>query len=139
MPYFTPESLPTEYRCRRLRIPDGVDWLSIVNGALAQLTYPYNFEKLNESDLTPELTAETFTMMFLEYMEGEACLIGSILLYATADTPSGTLLCDGSTYLRTDYPRLYGVLDSQYIVDADHFVTPNPPSYVGLNYFIVAK
>lgn len=35
------------------------------------------------------------------------------------------LLCDGSQYDRVDYPDLYDVLDSAYIVDADTFRVPD--------------
>lgn len=51
-------------------------------------------------------------------------LIGQIIMYATADAPTGSLPCDGGTYARVDYQALYDVLDSAYILDADNFVTP---------------
>lgn len=51
-------------------------------------------------------------------------LIGIIMPYATADAPLGTLPCDGSTYLREDFPLLYAALDAVFIVNADEFVTP---------------
>jgi len=35
------------------------------------------------------------------------------------------LPCDGSTHLRVDYPALYLALDAAFIVDADHFITPD--------------
>ena len=35
------------------------------------------------------------------------------------------LLCDGSTYARVDYPDLYDVLDTAYIVDANNFTVPD--------------
>lgn len=139
MPFITPETLPSQFKCRRVSIPDDVDWLSIVNGALVVLTRDYNFERIGITSLTPEETAEVFQDMFFKYLNGEPCLIGSVQLYATQDAPYGTLICDGSTHLRVDYPQLYEVLDAQYIVDADHFVTPNPVSFIGLNWYIVAK
>jgi len=52
-------------------------------------------------------------------------LVGIIMPVATAEAPAGTLICDGSTHLRTDYPNLYDVLDSAFIVDADSFVVPD--------------
>lgn len=51
--------------------------------------------------------------------------VGSIMQYATATVPDGCLECDGSSYLRVDYPALYAVLDASYKSDADHFVTPD--------------
>jgi len=57
-------------------------------------------------------------------LEGFA-MLGTIFPYVTAATPAGALDCDGSTYLRTDYPNLYAALDSAFIVDADHFKVPD--------------
>lgn len=52
-------------------------------------------------------------------------LVGMIFPCATAAAPDGTLLCDGSTHLRADYPNLYDSLDAVFIVDADSFVVPD--------------
>jgi microcystin-dependent protein len=52
-------------------------------------------------------------------------LVGLIMPVATAAAPQGTLVCDGATYLRTDYPNLYAVLDAAFILDADSFVVPD--------------
>jgi len=38
---------------------------------------------------------------------------------------TGLLYCDGSSRLRVDYPDLYAMLNSAYIIDADTFKTPN--------------
>lgn len=54
-----------------------------------------------------------------------SALTGFIMPICTTDIPPGTLLCDGSTYARTDYPLLYAALDTAYIVDSDTFVTPD--------------
>jgi len=52
-------------------------------------------------------------------------LVGLIMPVCTASLPPGTLLCDGSTYQREDYPNLYDALDSAYILNADEFQVPN--------------
>lgn len=52
-------------------------------------------------------------------------MLGAILPYATSGPPSGALVCDGTQYLRVDYPQLYAVLDAVFIVDADNFITPD--------------
>ena len=51
--------------------------------------------------------------------------LGTIFPLALAAVPTGALECDGSTYLRVDYPDLYAALDSAFITDADHFVVPD--------------
>lgn len=52
-------------------------------------------------------------------------LVGLIMPVMTSSAPQGTLVCDGATYLRTDYPNLYAVLDSAFIIDADSFMVPD--------------
>jgi len=57
--------------------------------------------------------------------EAKNPMLGAILPFASDDFPTGILPCDGSTFSRVDYPDLYAVLASVYIVDADNFVTPD--------------
>lgn len=52
-------------------------------------------------------------------------LLGLIMPCAAATVPAGTLLCDGSIYLREDYPLLYAALDAAFIIDADSFSVPD--------------
>lgn len=52
-------------------------------------------------------------------------LVGQIMPLMMTSVPANMLLCDGSTHLRVDYPELYAVIDSFFIVDADHFKVPN--------------
>jgi len=51
--------------------------------------------------------------------------VGFIRPYITTDLPTNTIACDGGTYNREDYPILYAVIDSTYIINADTFSTPN--------------
>lgn len=53
-------------------------------------------------------------------------LVGMIFPHAMASiAPYPLLLCDGSQYLRVDYPLLYAVIDPVYIIDADNFRVPD--------------
>lgn len=54
--YPTPDTIPEESHCRRLRIPNDEQWLSVVMGALYALTLPENWQKVG--DLTPDEAAE---------------------------------------------------------------------------------
>lgn len=70
--------------------------------------------------------------------------VGFIKPYITTTPPDNTLPCDGGTYAREDYPLLYAVIDSVYIVDADHFTTPDLAGLVllgtgtrGTNTFVI--
>jgi len=52
-------------------------------------------------------------------------MIGMVMAYVTESPPANVLPCDGSTYLRDDYPELYTVIDPIYIVDSTHFSVPD--------------
>lgn len=52
-------------------------------------------------------------------------IVGTILPYATTSAPSGCLPCDGTIYLKADYPVLVAVLNSVYFTDSTHFKTPD--------------
>ena len=53
-------------------------------------------------------------------------MVGLILPNVLADISNIPFLdCDGSSYLRVDYPSLYSVIASAYIIDADNFKVPD--------------
>lgn len=59
------------------------------------------------------------------YKEIMTPMIGQIIEYVGSAFPPNILPCDGAAYDRVDYPDLYAVLDSAFIVDADTFVVPD--------------
>lgn len=56
--------------------------------------------------------------------------LGTLIPFAGkyADLPTWALPCDGSQYLRVDYPDLYATLESAFIVDSDNFTVPDTRS-----------
>lgn len=51
---------------------------------------------------------------------------GIVRPYGGATAPTGYLLCDGASYLRADYPNLFGAIGTVFgTADADHFNVPN--------------
>lgn len=120
--WLTPESAPTATMSRRIFIPNSEQWLAIVQGAILPLIYAYNWQ--NVDGITPEEAAARALTMYLQFTEGSG-MIGTITPYVTAVPPQGFLECDGSTHLREDYPDLYALLDTAFIVDADTFRTPD--------------
>lgn len=52
-------------------------------------------------------------------------LVGMIFPLITATAPANMLLCDGTAYLRADYPQLYAALDSAFIIDSNNFFVPD--------------
>ena len=52
--------------------------------------------------------------------------VGAILPYGGTSAPSYFKLCDGTSYLRADYPALFTAIGTSYgSVDASHFNVPN--------------
>jgi microcystin-dependent protein len=91
---------------------------------LSQLAIAYNWEQYGT--MTSEQASEMALSVYNEMREtGGWCMIGSIFPYASAGTPNNCLDCDGSEHNRVDYPQLYAVLDSAFIIDADTFITPD--------------
>jgi microcystin-dependent protein len=121
--WLTPDSIPTERVCRVLSIPASSDWLAIVSGAVLELAKLHNWEEYG--DLTAVEASDEAANIFADYYDERPCMLGAIIAYATSQLPDGTLACDGQTYNKSDYPRLYDSLDSAYIVDGSSFRVPD--------------
>jgi len=124
--WLTPDSAPADYICRRVLIPNSVDWIAIVSGCLNELIYAYNFEQYGTA--TPAETAAKFSVMFDEFsFDGMCRMIGEIIPYAGATSPDiRWLICDGTSLLRADYPDLFAVIGSTYgSIDGSHFNLPD--------------
>lgn len=102
-----------------VRMPD-VQWFwKHVLDAMWALTIADNWEKIGDVDVTDAVIAAS------ETAESFGSMIGTIFPVAWADIPDNFLECDGSVYERVDYPVLYELLDSFYIIDADTFSVPD--------------
>lgn len=124
MPYLTPEPPPPNlFVVRRLRIPQQIDFLGLINGALNEMCNHWNYEQYGT--LTPVETAEIMLDIYNDYSDSSGFMIGQITPYVTENPPVFCLDCDGGTYNRVDYPNLYALLDPIFKIDADTFVTPN--------------
>jgi microcystin-dependent protein len=123
--WLTPDTPPAGFTCGRLLIPDNPEWIATVAGALLPLIYASNFEQFGTA--TPADCAAIFQSMFDQFAKGGGVCMGSGAIFAVPSTtpPSGTLICDGATYNRSDYPSLYDVLDPIYQVSGTTFVTPD--------------
>jgi len=106
--------------------------LSATSQAVLFFTTPYLTARFNWIDNTNPFdtvsdsdwdTIENYVDTLL--YEAKNPMIGLIIPFVTSDPPPNVLPCDGSTYLRADYPILYDVLDSHFITDADHFTVPD--------------
>lgn len=92
-------------------------------GQLLELTESWNWEQT--TGITVSETTDLMQEMFDEFSVGSYCMIGSLIHYVTNSPPTGVLLCDGTQYLRVDYPDLYADLPASLIIDADNFIVPD--------------
>jgi microcystin-dependent protein len=68
-----------------------------------------------------------------QYASGGPIIPAGVMMdFAGGTAPAGWLLCDGTLYLRTDYPRLAAVLGTTWGGDAAHFNVPNMQGRVGV-------
>lgn len=128
MPYLTPDEAPDNTVCRVLFIPNTLDWIAIVTGALQELTFSYNWEKYGA--ITPQQAADRAFTMLNEFIDNKAgCrVIGEIVPFAGATNPMPGLWlpCDGQSLLRADYPDLFNVIGIAFgSADATHFNIPD--------------
>lgn len=126
--YLTPNDIPAETICRVLFIPNDLDWIGLVTGALEDLTYPTNFTPYGV--VSPETTAAVFGIMFDDFCfnRGACRVIGEIVTLAgpTNPDPVRWLSCNGSSLLRADYPDLFAAIGTTYgFTDATHFSLPD--------------
>lgn len=125
MGYLTADTLPDETRCFTIRVPNDFQNVAAFVGAVYELTRAYNWQ--NYGEMTPdEMAASWITLYNTMVLNPGGCLIfGQIVALATEEIPENMLPCDGSSYLRTDYPSLYANLNSTYITDANNFTVPD--------------
>lgn len=130
--WLTPETIPGATRCRTLLIPDNLDILMAVSGALLALTYSYNWEKFGAVE--PEDMAEAMFVMYRDFVaslddcEASMLPVGTILQFASALLPDGFLYCNGDEVLKTAYPDLFAVVGTLWgtpTLGSDYFVLPD--------------
>lgn len=81
-------------------------------------TDPYDTVTDNDWDVIEAMVASALGSI-------KVPIVGYIIAFVTEDPPGNVLPCDGSEYLRADYPQLYEVIDPFFITDADHFIVPD--------------
>ena len=103
---------------------------AVVGGAnIAHAVGEFIKNQLNE-DVNP--TNETaLVSQFLRSLQvfiqrGGACPVGSIIPYLGGDIPYGWLLANGASVLRTQYDKLFALIDTKFgAADEAHFNLPN--------------
>lgn len=140
MPYLTPQAVTGDYVRYGLLIPASIDWLSIVRGALSELSLAHNWERVSGGINADEAA---YIGLLIEQSLEEAkpmAKIGTVQMGLFAAAPAGWLLMDGSNYAMDDYPDLMDVYPAALkdTPAAGRFVVPDMrgrvPVGVGLSY-----
>lgn len=119
MPYLTGDSLPAETVCGRLLIPNEVQVIANINGALLELTNPDNWEAFGATSVDDTVAAmkAMIEAFFDDDCSGESVVAlptGAIIEFAGAAAPLDYLLCDGSEVGRVAYADLFAVIGETY-------------------------
>jgi microcystin-dependent protein len=100
-------------------MPRQLWFIAQVADALVSLSLERNWEESGTVTVDEAIQAAT------DMMEAFKPMVGTVFLTAWASVPDGYLVCDGSSYLRVDYPLLYAALAPVFHVDADNFTVPD--------------
>lgn len=120
--YLTPDDTGGTILCRQLRFR--AEMASIISGALEQLTNAWEYEAFG--NMTPDQCAAAALEMLNEYADrGDACMIGTLTHWITANPPVGALELDGSTYNDADYPSLAAIIDAVFNNGDGTFTLPD--------------
>lgn len=121
----TPPALAGRTVSYRLRFDDNLAFLEAIRGFLEVPCQEAAWtEACPDSDVSALITSQAWTQGWLS-IERDMAQIGTILSTAAAAIPDYALACDGSVYNRVDYPELYSLLDSAFLIDADTFYVPD--------------
>jgi microcystin-dependent protein len=103
------------------------EWLGHIIGVLARLDQPDAWQG-TESDI--DYARNEIRQFIASWKEDCMIVLGSVIPYAGQNSalPAWCLPCDGTSYLRADYPLLYDVLEPIFHVDADNFRVPDTRS-----------
>lgn len=101
-------------------------WFGHILGVLARLDQPDAWQGTASEIEDARNEIRRFIVSWRECM----IVIGSVVAYAGQNSalPTWCLPCDGSQYLRDDYPLLYDVLEPVFRVDSNNFVVPDTRS-----------
>ena len=103
--------------------PYDVWFIRAIFGFFADYTFPTVWYQ--EGTITPAEAAAAMSKVYTT-LGVDVATIGAIIPFAGGILPSGWLVCDGSSLLRTDYPDLYAAIGTVWgSVDSQHFNIPD--------------
>ena len=130
MPWLTGDEIPVESFCRIIRVPNDPVFIQAVSGALLDLTYPENWEKLGE--LTPNEQAAAFDETYINFTKSKCFMmpVGATMIWHTNAPPTRWLLCTGGAAYVADYPELFALWGYKYGASGDQFGLPDMSDFI---------
>jgi microcystin-dependent protein len=121
--WLTTDELPGNITCCRVWFPE--NYYDALLGAIGLLADEENWEEIGTT--TAEECATAFLQAYVETLRGGGCVhIGEVFSFAGSTPPDDSLLCDGASYLRADYPLLFDAIGTLWgSADGDHFNVPD--------------
>lgn len=105
-----------------------VQWVSHLDGILERLLYPDAWTGTDEQVAQTIQQVHHLLVLLATGMEVQMSNLGLFGLTILPAVPAGTIVCDGSTHLRENWPAFYAHLESlssPLIVDQDSFIVPD--------------
>ena len=122
LPYQTGDTISSPLVTYRLFFLGDQWFLQAIMAALVSLTDPLNWNTVGT--ISPE-DAASLAIQAVESFEPVVDMIGAIVPFGGA-IPVGALACDGTSYLRSDYPDLFAVIGTTWgAADGTHFNVPD--------------
>lgn len=112
-----------------LEVPDLAWFNDSVLSALAEMTLPDNWRGDDEDYRKYALLQANLMMATYKVLNFNPFPVGMVIAWTNLAIPPGYLLCDGSTYLNTQYPELSAAIDEYYHGDDTTFDVPDLLGY----------
>lgn len=120
--YVTPATEGDSITYRLLSFPDNATIRQALLDVVQMLGH--NQAWIQQAGIDPDKVTPIFTELVKQLTEDNP-MIGAIIPYMTNQLPDNVLPCNGNTYNRAEYPKLYDLLPASLIVDIDTFKTPD--------------
>jgi len=127
--WLTPDILPATLVCRKVFVPDSIEFEAAFRGALLLLQQESNWEQYgvqtpaDVAGLWFDANAQTFTMG--ECGGGLMMPVGTIFYYASIVAPDHCLRCSGGIFPIVLYPELFAVIGYTFGGSGIYFGVPN--------------
>jgi microcystin-dependent protein len=112
------------YAAQQVRVSLPVAWIPALCAVVSILADECQYGS-GVDDVDVDYFQESSDALVLKLIHGVRGMIGVVLPYVGSAPPDGCLPCDGTSYLRVDWPELYQKLDPIFIIDGDEFFVPD--------------